>query len=99
MEIRFADLYILAAVACWAAVAVGATIAVFSPLINDTVGERVTLSLIGLASVAQACRIWYYDFVTEGHLALAAALAAHVAVLILKHRRTPRRRAADRRKA
>jgi hypothetical protein len=88
---------VLLTVGFWLIVAAGATIAVFSPNINDTLLERIGLGAVAVCAVGTACRYYYVDWVSEGGFAMSAAMAFYVVAIVIKHRKTDRR-GDDRRK-
>lgn len=77
-------------VVCWLIVAGGATLAVFTRAINDTVLERIGLSAVAIASVGTAWRIVGQGWITDGGASLSIAVAGYVAAVAWKHiRRQP----------
>lgn len=69
----------------WLIVAVGATVAVFSPRIRDTAAERIGLSLVAITSLGAAYRIVGQGWESDGDLFLALSLAFYVGALFVKH--------------
>lgn len=77
-------------VICWLIVAGGATLAVFTRAINDTVLERIGLSAVAIASAGTAWRIVGQGWITDGGASLSIAVAGYVAAVAWKHiRRHP----------
>lgn len=71
----------------WAVVGVGATLAVYSPRIRDTLPERIGLGGVAMMAFATSCRIIRAGWVSEGGLLLAGFLALYVGAVIVKHLR------------
>lgn len=72
-------------VICWFIAAAGATVAVFSRRINDTVTERIGLVAIAIGCIGTACRIIKAGWISDGGLFLSASLAFYVCALFWKH--------------
>lgn len=73
------------AVLCWLVAAAGATVAVFSKSINDTVTERFGLAWIAIACTGTACRVVAAGWISDGGLLLSASLAFYVCAVFWKH--------------
>lgn len=73
------------AAACWLISGAGATVAVFSARINDTVTERIGLAWIALGCASAAYRIVKAGWISEGGLMLSMGLAFYVCSLFWKH--------------
>lgn len=82
----FDSAWIALVVVCWLVVALGATVAVFSPQINDTLTERICLGGIALAAVGTAYRVYETEQITDGFRAVSICLAAYVISIFWKHR-------------
>ena len=72
---------------CWAVVAVGAAVAIFSPRVYDTFLERVGLSAVSIVAVAAGWRAFYYGWVTNTGFLMSIALAFYVLAVFFKHLR------------
>lgn len=72
---------------CWFIVGCGATYAVFSPKVKDTLWERIALSAVGLFSIGTSFRVGRQGWITEGFLFISVALAFYVLIVIIKHLR------------
>ncbi len=86
MNTVFDPAWLALVVFCWLVVALGATVAVFSPHINDTVSERICLGAVALAALGTAYRVYETEHVTDGFRAVSIALAAYVFSIFWKHR-------------
>lgn len=85
MEQILITLHAAVSVACWFITAAGATVAVFSRKINDTVLERVALAAIAIGAIGTGCRIIKAGWITDGGLWISMALAFYVCVIFVKH--------------
>ena len=72
-------------VAGWCIVSVVSGAAVFSPTVKDTTLERIGLSLISLATLAAAFRVFWQGWVSEGYLFLSSAFAFYALAVAYKH--------------
>lgn len=70
---------------CWAVVGLGSLVAVVSPRINDTLSERVALSVVSIGAFGTSWRVVRSGEITDGGLWIALALAGYVAALFWKH--------------
>ena len=70
---------------CWAIVAFGAGLAVFSPKINDILSERISLAAVAIAATGTSWRVLQAGEVSDGGLTLAFCLACYVMALVWKH--------------
>ena len=85
MEGIFTTMPAAASVVCWFITAAGATVAVFSRRIEDTVTERIGLAAIAIGAVGTGCRIIRQGWISDGGLLLSAALAFYVCAVFWKH--------------
>ncbi|MBT2333635.1 hypothetical protein J7E49_06920 [Variovorax paradoxus] len=95
MEGIFITLHAAASVVCWFITAAGATVAVFSRRIEDTVTERIGLAAIAIGATGTGCRIITQGWISEGGLFLSMALAGYVLAVFVKHWRGVRGSNAD----
>lgn len=70
---------------CWLITAAGATAAVFSPRINDTLLERIGLSAVAFGAVGTAWRIYQQGWINDGATVTSFALAFYVVSVVKKH--------------
>lgn len=70
---------------CWCVVAAGATTAVFSPKIQDTLMERIGLSGVAVVALAAAWRALEKGWVTNTGFLVSIALAFYVVAVFCKH--------------
>jgi Iap family predicted aminopeptidase len=70
---------------CWLITFAGATAAVFSPRINDTLLERIGLSAVAIAALGTAWRIKEQGWISDGATFLSIALAFYVVTVVKKH--------------
>lgn len=85
MEGIFITLHAAASVLCWFITAAGATMAVFSKRIEDTVTERIGLAAIAIGATGTGCRIVQAGWVSNGGLFISMALAFYVCSVFWKH--------------
>lgn len=85
MESIFITVHAAVSVVCWFITAAGATVAVFSRRINDTVTERIGLGAIAIGAVGTGFRIITAGWVSSGSLFISAALAFYVCSVFWKH--------------
>lgn len=85
MENIFITMHAALSVMCWFITAAGATVAVFSRRINDTVTERIGLAAIAIGAVGTGCRIVQAGWVSNGGLFISLALAFYVCAVFWKH--------------
>jgi hypothetical protein len=69
----------------WFAVAMSATIAVYSSLVHDTLAERIALALVAFTTGAAAVRAWNGTYTASGDLSLAIGLAIYAIVIVFKN--------------
>lgn len=70
---------------CWAIVCAGATTAIFSARINDTLLERIALACIAIMALAAGWRAMVYGWVTNTGWLVSMALAFYVVAVFVKH--------------
>lgn len=85
METIFITVHAAISVLCWFITAAGATLAVFSKRINDTLTERIGLAAIAIGATGTACRIVQAGWVSNGGLFISLALAFYVFAVFWKH--------------
>ena len=85
MEGIFITVHAAISVVCWFVTAAGATLAVFSRRINDTVTERIGLAAIAIGAVGTGCRIVQAGWVSNGGLFVSMSLAFYVCAVFWKH--------------
>ena len=85
MESIFITVHAAVSVVCWFITAAGATVAVFSRRINDTVTERIGLAAIAIGATGTGCRIVGAGWVSNGGLLISLALAFYVCAVFWKH--------------
>lgn len=85
MESIYITLHAALSVLCWFVTAAGATVAVFSKRINDTVTERIGLAAIAIGATGTGCRIVQAGWVSNGGLFISMALAFYVCAVFWKH--------------
>lgn len=85
MESIYITAHAALSVVCWFVTAAGATVAVFSRKINDTVTERIGLAAIAIGAIGTGCRIVQAGWVSNGGLFISAALAFYVCAVFWKH--------------
>lgn len=85
MEGIFITVHAAISVVCWFVTAAGATLAVFSKRINDTVTERIGLAAIAIGAVGTGCRIVREGWVSHGGLFISLSLAFYVCAVFWKH--------------
>lgn len=85
MEGIFITVHAAVSVLCWFVTAAGATLAVFSRRINDTLTERIGLAAIAIGAVGTGCRIVQAGWVSHGGLFVSMALAFYVCAVFWKH--------------
>ena len=73
------------AIVCWGVTFLGATAAVFSSRISDTLPERIGLSSIAIGSVGMICRIGEVGKASDAFSFLSIALAGYVVAVVWKH--------------
>lgn len=85
METIFITVHAAISVLCWFITAAGATLAVFSKRINDTLTERIGLAAIAIGATGTGCRIVQAGWVSNGGLFISLALAFYVCAVFWKH--------------
>jgi len=68
----------IAAVVCWLITAAGATYAVFSRTVPDTVTERIGLAAIAISTIGAAHHVIAAGMVSDNGFSVSVALAIYV---------------------
>lgn len=84
MDILDSDFVVYTCLICWLITAVGATVAIFSPKIRDTLNERASLCIIALGAAGASYRIYAQGWTTDGGQVLAIGAAYYVITIFCK---------------
>lgn len=79
--------HIFIASLAWFVFGCGAAYAVFSPKVKDTTAERIALCAVSMFAFGTSYRVYTQDWVSEGGMWFAVALASYVCIIIYKHER------------
>lgn len=85
MQIVHITHYCLAAIICWVITGTAAGYAVFSHRINDSLLERIGLSLIALTSASVVNYLWKFGWISSAGFYLSMSFAIYVIAVTWKH--------------